>query len=362
MRFEWMREGPAESCGDRCREWISASGAIVESTPRDFSSFAKDRDVRDAIVVLNSTGGAVAQGLELGREFRRRGVTTAISPRAHCNSMCVFLLMGGVKRYVPDEARVLVHQIWPSSNREDANAATYSAGMLVATQRMLGEIAQYVVEMGADIELFKIASRVPPWENLRPLTPDDLRRLRVHNADEIFGKLAFSGTLAGTPTSAAPAGGLATRAALGWMLVERSDQRALVRRHPLTIDGEQIGSFEILFRCAETPGVYLAEYVEKRRVQGSQAQDDRLDAVGISTEKERAILKVESSKAGEPATELVSVARGIVSAKFINALGSGSNQPLVIATSAAGKTRTTIRVGRTGLPENLPKMTAGCSQ
>ena len=69
--------------------------------------------------------------------------------------MCVFLLFGGVQRHVPDDARILVHQIWPSNKRNDANAATYSAGNVVAIQRVNGDISRYIVDMGADIELFE---------------------------------------------------------------------------------------------------------------------------------------------------------------------------------------------------------------
>ena len=113
--------------------------------------------------------------------------------------MCAFAVLGGVRRHIPDEARVLVHQIWPSKLREDAVAANYTAGNMVRIQRELGQIARYTIEMGADIELFDLAMRIPPWENLRPLSADELRRLRVHNADSAFGA-----TTAESVTSTAP--------------------------------------------------------------------------------------------------------------------------------------------------------------
>ena len=140
----------------------------------------------------------------------------------------------------------------------------------------------------------------------------------------------------------------------------KMDQQALVRQHPLTIEGEQIGMFEISFLCGEARGTYRVEYLEKRLAQA--ASDTRLDAVGISAARERVMLKVETSKPGQPATELVSLARGIASAKFMDALAAGGNQPLVVATSTTSNVRTTIRIGRAGLPENLPRMTAACSQ
>src|SRR5260221_5476176 len=78
MRFEWLREGPADKCGNHCREWISASGAIVDSTLQDFETFARARDVRGATLVLDSPGGNVIPGLALGREIRRLEITTSV--------------------------------------------------------------------------------------------------------------------------------------------------------------------------------------------------------------------------------------------------------------------------------------------
>jgi hypothetical protein len=277
MRFEWMREGPAEKCGTQCREWISATGAIVDTTVMDFEAFAQTRDVRGATVALDSPGGSVVQGLALGREFRRLEIVTTVgqsvrigaesdqratlSPNATCNSMCVYVLLGGVQRNVPEEARVLVHQIWPASKRNDANAATYSAANVVAIQRVSGELGRYIVDMGADIELFEISSRIPPWEEMRSLTREELRRLRIHTIDDPFGKPPMV-------RAAAPPGKKADFAMvslnpLGWTIVERRGLRALVRQHPITIEGQEIGAFEIAFSCSDKPDIFRVSYAGK---------------------------------------------------------------------------------------------------
>src|SRR5262249_1231435 len=159
MQFERVREGG--DCRDHCRIWIAASGRISETTAADFEAFVRDLDVKNTTVALDSGGGVVEDGLALGRVFRRLGLTTtvggivrlapdasgarraALSPRATCASMCVFALLGGVRRHVPDEAHVLVHQIWPGKQREDALAATYSAGNMMRIQRELGVVGRY---------------------------------------------------------------------------------------------------------------------------------------------------------------------------------------------------------------------------
>ena len=377
MRFEWVREGPANECRDRCRAWISASGRITESTPADFEAFIQGLDLRGATVALESGGGLVEGGLALGRAFRRLGLSTTVgrtvwlptpangdkratlSPRAVCASMCAFAILGGVRRHVPDEARVLVHQIWPSKLREDAVAANYTAGNMVRIQRELGQIARYITEMGADIELFEIAMRIPPWESLRPLSAAELRRLRVHNADSAFG-----GT---TAESVAPP--LLTRVArLGpapvpsdaprrWVLATAGGRSALTRRHPLTIEGQDIGSFDVSLSCSDTPDMYQIVYREKRIVDAG-TETDRLNGVRMTIRREPIRLKLESSSPSS--SELISSARGMVPAQLASALAEPGGGSLLVETLTTSKQRTAIRIGPAGLAEGFRDMAASC--
>ena len=78
MRFEWRREGPAQRCGTDCRVWISAIGYITADTPREFEAFAKNPNVRGAVLVLDSDGGSVLGTLALGRAIRSLGMITTI--------------------------------------------------------------------------------------------------------------------------------------------------------------------------------------------------------------------------------------------------------------------------------------------
>src|SRR5258708_26573990 len=106
MQFSLWREGPADSCGDKCRVWVSATGAIRPETARDFEAFAKDRDLRGMTIAFESEGGSVLGALALGRVIRRLQMTTTVgktislvpddaneplaklSPSADCESMC----------------------------------------------------------------------------------------------------------------------------------------------------------------------------------------------------------------------------------------------------------------------------------
>ena len=135
MRFEMRVQGPAAVCGNNCKTFIAASGAITADTPRHFLQFVQSHDVAGATVVLNSDGGSVHGAIALGRELRNLKLATTVgslvdlpadseeqprvtfSPQADCESMCAFVLLGGVRRSVPAESRVMVHQIWLGDRR-----------------------------------------------------------------------------------------------------------------------------------------------------------------------------------------------------------------------------------------------------
>jgi hypothetical protein len=206
MRFEWRREGPAAQCGSSCRIWISAVGYITADTPREFEAFAKDPTVRGAILVLDSDGGSVLGTLALGRAIRSLDMVTTVgrtaalppggdgirraslSAKGNCESMCAFLLLAGSRRYVPPQAHVLVHQIWLGKKRKQALESNYSAEELNVVQRDIGRLAQYTIEMGGGVELLETALRVPPWEPLYRLSPDELKRMRLTTIDGLFDR------------------------------------------------------------------------------------------------------------------------------------------------------------------------------
>ena len=276
-----------------------------------------------------STLGAMA----LGRTIRSLNMSTTVgrttelpategkepraqlSPRAECKSMCTFVLLAGVKRSVPHDARVLVHQIWLGDRRNDATAAVYSAEDLVLVERDIGRLAVYTVEMGGGIELLDLALRIPPWEPMRLLTQDELRRMRLSTVDDPFDRAVVVAA-----TNSAPTGTGFERilepTERGWALVERSGSRALARRHPLTREGEDIGRFDLIFSCANTSNVYNVTYIERRGGHDQHALAPLKD-VTLTLGSGNAALKIASSELSSRPVELASVARGTVAAALV---------------------------------------------
>src|SRR5437762_8397346 len=120
MKFSWV------ACQPNCRGWVSAVGMVTAETPKDFNEFARSHQLKGETVVLDSSGGSVNDSIALGRRFRELGMLTTVgvsvlthsargeranvSPEAYCESMCVFLLLSGKLRYVPEQAHVRVHE------------------------------------------------------------------------------------------------------------------------------------------------------------------------------------------------------------------------------------------------------------
>ena len=78
MRFFLRQQGPEAACGNQCKLYVAASGAITSDTPAQFQAFAKNRKLGSAVVVLDSDGGSVHGALALGREIRGLGLDTTV--------------------------------------------------------------------------------------------------------------------------------------------------------------------------------------------------------------------------------------------------------------------------------------------
>jgi hypothetical protein len=195
MKFSWV------ACQPNCRGWVSAVGIVTADSPRDFDEFARGRQLGGATIVLNSSGGSVNDSIALGRRWRNlealttvgvsvqtntaQGASASIEPVAYCESMCVFLLLSGKTRYVPETAHVRVHQIWLGDRANGAKAATYSADDLMVVERDIGRLAKYTFDMGGAGDLLSLSLNVPPWEDLHELSREELRLTNLVTTDMV---------------------------------------------------------------------------------------------------------------------------------------------------------------------------------
>ena len=200
MRFTWV------ACQPNCRGWVAAVGVVTADTPNEFDAFAREHQLVGATIVLNSSGGSVNDAIALGRRWRSLGMLTTvgasikangrhayIAPEAYCESMCVFLLLSGKVRYVPDGAHVRVHQIWFGDRAHDAMAASYSAHDIMILERDIGRLAKYTFEMGGGGDLLSLSLSVPPWTDLYELSPAELRLTNLVTAYSVAEVLPPNG-------------------------------------------------------------------------------------------------------------------------------------------------------------------------
>jgi hypothetical protein len=197
----WHDQGTKSHCVSTCNGLIAAVGVITSDTPREFAEFANGRDLKGSTIVLDSSGGSVLDAIKLGQQWRDLDVMTSVGivtttqtsarvssevfPGGYCESMCVFLLLSGKTRYVPEGAHVRVHQIWMGDRAEDAKAANYVAQDVMIIERDVGRLAKYAFEMGATGDLLALALSVPPWEPLHELTAAELRQTNLVTDDMV---------------------------------------------------------------------------------------------------------------------------------------------------------------------------------
>ncbi|MGZ3296547.1 MAG: hypothetical protein ACXU9D_25175, partial [Xanthobacteraceae bacterium] len=195
MRFNWV------ACEPNCGGWISAVGIVTSDSPREFDEFARGRELGGATIVLDSSGGSVNDSIALGRRWRDLGLLStvgvsvkthtakgdraSIDPEAYCESMCVYLLLSGRTRYVPEAAHIRVHQIWMGDRADDAKAASYTAQDMMIVERDIGRLAKYTFDMGGAGDLLSLSLNVPPWEDLHELSREELRLTNLVTTDAV---------------------------------------------------------------------------------------------------------------------------------------------------------------------------------
>lgn len=199
MTFKYVGNGG--NC-DNC-EWVAAQGEITPDTPRDFEKFAKSVQ-RVGMVRLNSLGGDLNAGLELGRLFRKynAGVTVGqtipstdpyqgprgsseVRDSGQCLSACAYAFLGGVKKELPDAAKLGFHQ-FRSAKSDEASGLE----QLVETsedQARTGAILTYLLEMGIGPEIYTMAASMRPGEGMYFVDAKMARQLNIDNASKNAG-------------------------------------------------------------------------------------------------------------------------------------------------------------------------------
>lgn len=144
-------------------------------------------------------------------------------------------------------------------------------------------------------------------------------------------------------------------------MIDRAGVATLARRHPLTVEGETIGSFDLMVSCGAGGESFDVSYAERRHGGDHAALPDKLSAVTLRLGAKQASLNLASSERRGAPDELVSYAAGTVPAALIDGFAAAGNHSVLIETQSDAVV-TTIRLGNTGAQQNLPRLAASCSK
>ncbi len=168
--------------------FVVADGEITADTPSVFQDFldTKPFDGFTYYIDLNSPGGNLLGGMELGKMIRAQGLIARVmsyAPRALgedywypreepgiCMSACALAFLGGDDRELDSRSILGFHQF---SSVGSASGKVESVQMTEAsTQVISGLVHEYIVTMGASPTLFSRMSMTLPDEIFIPSTKE----------------------------------------------------------------------------------------------------------------------------------------------------------------------------------------------
>lgn len=153
---------------------IVLSGKITSESPELLAERLKDTsDIEN--ILLESPGGNLTAGMELGRIIRNSGLGTQIggfpwrqeeSEFADlCASACAYAFLGGSVREVAGDGKLGFHGFFLSEKSDQLILANQVLGK---AQAIASDIVLYVVEMGVDARIFADASIIASGDMLFP--------------------------------------------------------------------------------------------------------------------------------------------------------------------------------------------------
>lgn len=167
---------------------IIVKGSIERGDAQRFKEFWDENayDSFNFIVSLDSPGGSLMDGIEIGQFIRKNGAHTEVRrytgevpgkfyreelPGAQCYSACALAFMGGVEREVADDGKIGFHQFYGGSS-------TSATEVMETTQHISAYLAGYLRDMGAKPELFERLSGTSPGNMFIP-SPTQLVALSI---------------------------------------------------------------------------------------------------------------------------------------------------------------------------------------
>jgi hypothetical protein len=105
---------------------VVVQGDLIDSDVTEFKS--KTGALSNAVVWLQSDGGSVVAGIEIGEAIRLKGFATFVPDRTRCASACALAWLGGSPRYMAARARIGFHAAYNATSGQETGVGNALVG------------------------------------------------------------------------------------------------------------------------------------------------------------------------------------------------------------------------------------------
>jgi len=159
-------------------------------------SFVNGIDSSKTIIAqLDFSGGTISEALAIGRFFNQSGIRTVIPAKAKCNTPCPLVLVGGhdagtgKPSYVKYSSATMGFLALSFNFQEKDYTAADLDSVIAGAQRAILLVADYLREVGADVNLLKYhLSALRPNES-RFMTNEQALNVGISVMSEATGQL-----------------------------------------------------------------------------------------------------------------------------------------------------------------------------
>jgi hypothetical protein len=144
---------------------IAIAGDFVLGDEKKFIDLALS--TQNAVVVLESPGGSLYAGIEIGRTIHLKGFATLVPDSVRCASACALAWLGGSPRLMGETGQVGFHAVYTT---KDGQATISSAGNAL--------VGAYLNQLGLSTSAVLYISTPPP-EGIQWLSFSDARRIGI---------------------------------------------------------------------------------------------------------------------------------------------------------------------------------------
>ncbi len=203
---------PAPALGAEISRAVTSDGRGAlhydgDVTEGDFKNLKEEVEVMRRsgtpveLILLNSNGGLVAEGVLMGRFLHQNGIATAVERGKHCFSSCISIFAGGVPRTAFPGARMGVHRAnHDSQDTRDARAVSISMNDFYREWKVPDSIRMAMIDTPPDklylltedeMRRFSTSSKGSGVSALRPVVTTSPEKAKEHVLDTKIKALEF---------------------------------------------------------------------------------------------------------------------------------------------------------------------------